>query len=232
VWLFLAFIFPVGIYCLILGILNRRDQPILVSGPWDFAGILFAASGVLLIVGPFYILRPLYDQWRYYWLMDHPSQGESLNGPYYYLWLTLWFVYYIGVVIVSAWMLNRRREITAVYNVDQSLLEVGLSRVFERLGLYWRKNGNHFILNSQSSDGSALEVEGFPPLRHATLRWHGVDEPTRQAIVSELEKVLAGMPVDDSSVAGWFLSLGVSVMFVTLASVTFVIYLNWRRIRG
>jgi hypothetical protein len=231
-WLFLAFICPVGIYCLILGMLNRRDRPVLVSGPWDFAGVLLAASGVLLVVCPFYILRPLYDGWRYYWMMGHPGVGDSQSSITYYLWISLWFLYYFGVVIVAAWMLSRRRGITAVYNVDQALMEVGLSRVLERLGLDWRRNGHHFILTSQSGNGSALEVEGFPPLRHATLRWHGVDEPSRQAIELELDKVLAGMPNDDASIAGWFMSLGVSIMFVTLAGVAFLIFVNWRRIRG
>jgi hypothetical protein len=229
--LFLAFILPVGIYCLILGMLNRRDRPVLVSGPWDFAGVLFAASGFLLFVGPA-VLTSLHERWRYYWLMGHPGQGEGLSGAAYFLWLALWFLYYVGVILGAGWMLSRRREITAVYNVDQALLEVGLSRVLERLGLDWRRNGNHFILTSQSGNGSALEVEGFPPLRHATLRWHGVDEPSRQAIELELEKVLAGMSNDDLSIAGWFMSLGVSIMFVTLAGVTFLIIVNWRRIRG
>jgi hypothetical protein len=231
-WLFLAFIFPVGIYCLILGILNRRDRPALVSGPWDFAGVLLAASGVLLVVCPFYILRPLYEGWRYYWMMGHPGQGDSQSGATYYLWLSLWFLYYVGVVLGAGWVLSRRREITAVYNVDQSLLEVGLSRVLERLGLDWRRTGNYFILTSKSGDESALEVTGFRYLAHATLRWHGVDGPARQAIETELERVLAGMPPGENAVAGWFMSLGVSIMFVTLAGTLFIIYLNWRRIRG
>ena len=33
--LFLAFLFPVAIYFLILGAINRRDRPLMVSGAWD-----------------------------------------------------------------------------------------------------------------------------------------------------------------------------------------------------
>ena len=34
-----------------VGVVDRR-QPLFVPGPWDFAGILFAASGFLLAGGP------------------------------------------------------------------------------------------------------------------------------------------------------------------------------------
>jgi hypothetical protein len=230
--LFLAFIFPIGIYCLILGALNRWDRPVLVSGPWDFAGVLFAASGVLLVVVPFGILRSLHERWSYNWVLGPAGQCEGMASATYYFWLALWFLYYAGVILCAAWMLKRRRGITAVYNVDYAVLEVGLSRVLERLGLGWRRTGNYFLLNPAASNGLALELESFPPLRHATLRWHGVDDAFRQAIEKELETVLAGMPTTENSVGGWFLSLGASVMLVTLAGVAFMVFVNWRRIRG
>jgi hypothetical protein len=229
--LFLVFIFPIGIYCIILGVLNRRDRPILVSGKWDFAGVLLAASGFLVFVGPA-VLTSLHERWRLYWLLGHQGQGEGPSGALYYLWLALWFLYFAGVIVGAAWMLNRRRETTAVYNVDQAVLEVALSRVLERLGIEWRRTGNHFILKPRIGESSALELETSPSLRHATLRWHAVDEPERQAIESELDKVLAGMPATENSLAGWFFSLGASVFFVTLAGFVFMLFMNWRRIRG
>ena len=47
----LAFVI-LAIYLLILGAINRRQHPLMVYGPWDFAGVLFAASGFLLFGGP------------------------------------------------------------------------------------------------------------------------------------------------------------------------------------
>ena len=43
----MAFLFPLAVYCLILGLINRRRHPLMVSAAWDFAGLLFAASGFL-----------------------------------------------------------------------------------------------------------------------------------------------------------------------------------------
>ena len=46
------FLFPIALYCTVLGMINRRAQPLMVSGAWDFVGVLLATSGFLLFVGP------------------------------------------------------------------------------------------------------------------------------------------------------------------------------------
>jgi hypothetical protein len=232
VLLVLAFIFPLGIYCLILGALNRRERPLLVSGRWDFAGVLFATSGFLLFVGPA-VLRSLYERWRFHWLLGVTGDADRDGGVGYSLWLATWYVYYVAVIAGSAWMLKRRGEFTAVYNLDRAVLEVALARVLERLGVSWRRAGNHFFLKPETlvppvGDSPALEIETFAALNHATLRWHGVDEPSRQGIERELDQVLAGMPPSGNSVGGWFISLGASILFVAFAGAAFVILLKMR----
>src|SRR5262249_39732881 len=140
------------------------------------------------------------------------------------------------VVAGAAWMLDRRRQITAIYNVDVAVLEVALARVLERLGLDWRRAGSHYYLQPhkgvvEGGAASLLEVESFPSLCNATLRWHGVDEPSRQAIELELDKVLAGMPAAHNPAAGWFLSIGASILLVVLMGFAFVIAVTLRLIR-
>jgi hypothetical protein len=229
--LFLAFIFPVGIYCLILGALNRRERPVLVSGRWDFAGVLLAASGFLLVVGPA-VLTSRDERWRIFWLWGQAGNADQEVGLGSYVWAAAG-VYFLAVVAGSAWMLKRRGETTAVYNVDRAVLEVALARVLERLGVTWRRAGNHFFLKPErfgpnSGESPSLEVESFAALHHATLRWHGVDEPIRQEIERELDRVLAGMPASSNTVAGWFTSLGGSILFVALAGATFLVLLKLR----
>ena len=53
--IFVAFLFPLAVYCLVLGLINRRRQPLMVSAGWDFAGLLFAASGFLWTPYAFYL---------------------------------------------------------------------------------------------------------------------------------------------------------------------------------
>ena len=49
---YVAFLLPVAAYCLILATVNRRINPVMVSGTWDSIGLLFATAGILLVCGP------------------------------------------------------------------------------------------------------------------------------------------------------------------------------------
>src|SRR6516225_1457399 len=74
----LAFLLPFSIYLSILGSINRRRHPVMVSGVTDFIGILFAASGFLLFGGPG-ILTGLGEEWRMFWLIGKPP-GSGATG--------------------------------------------------------------------------------------------------------------------------------------------------------
>src|SRR5262245_39222458 len=70
-----AFLFPVTIYLVLLGMLNRHRSPVVVPGPWDFAGVLFAASGFLLVGGPS-VLAGVGDRWRIVRIAGQLRQGQ------------------------------------------------------------------------------------------------------------------------------------------------------------
>jgi hypothetical protein len=229
-FLFLLFIFPLGIYCLILGVLNRRDRPLLVSGPWDFAGVLFAASGFLLFVGPA-VLSSLHERWRYYWMYGDNSNGEDINTIAHYSWLTAWYLYYAVIVAGAAYILRQRRCLTAIYNIAAADLEIALARVLERLDMGWTRQGNHYLLKSAAGYPAELEVEISLAFSHATLHWHEVQPAMRQEIERDLAIVLAGMPTPVNYAAGWFLSLASLLIFTTLLGVLFIILINLRVIR-
>src|SRR4051794_311738 len=76
----LAFLLPVGFYCLVLASINRRGRPLLVSGTWDTVGLLFAVSGFFLITIPM-LLSEIFARagafqfgdktmWLEYWIVD------------------------------------------------------------------------------------------------------------------------------------------------------------------
>ena len=57
----LAFLFPIALYCLFLAVVNARENPSMVSGPWDFLGVLFATynalgAGAALVI-PYFVRR-------------------------------------------------------------------------------------------------------------------------------------------------------------------------------
>src|SRR5260370_11444377 len=131
--IFLAFVVPLAVYCLILSVINRRRHPVIVAGSWDFAGVLFAASGFLLLGGPA-ILTGLHEQWRLAWLLGQTRYLQGI-GENWSFWITLWLLYFAVVGSVSVFVLWRRRTLTSIYNIDPAVLAEVLTLVFDRLGL-------------------------------------------------------------------------------------------------
>jgi hypothetical protein len=127
----LAFVVPLACYCLFLALVNRSRHPVVISGPWDFAGILFAASGFLLFGGPA-ALTGIYERWRMSWLLGQTRFLLGV-GEQWHFWVAVWIVYFSIVVAGSAFILLRRRGQTSVYNVDPAAFEDVLGRVLERL---------------------------------------------------------------------------------------------------
>ena len=142
--IFLAFVVPLAVYCLILSVINRRHHPVIVAGSWDFAGVLFAASGFLLLGGPA-ILTGLYEQWRLAWLLGQTRYLQGI-GENWSFWITLWLLYFAVVGTVSALVLGRRRTQTSIYNIEPAVFGEVLTQVLDRLGLQWRHNGPRRLL--------------------------------------------------------------------------------------
>jgi hypothetical protein len=141
--IFLAFVVPLAIYCFILALLNRSRHPIMVSGVWDFVGVLFAASGFVLLGGPA-ILTGLHERWRLSWLLGQTRllQGPDENWP---LWVSLWVFYFVLIVSGSALVLWSRRNSTSIYNIEPVIFEEVLAEVLDRRGAEWTREGPHRI---------------------------------------------------------------------------------------
>ncbi len=224
----LAFFAPLAIYLILLGLVNRRQYPVLVPGPWDFAGLLLAASGFLLCGGPA-LLTSVHERVRWFWLLgprsaspDAADTGLSLGG-------FLALVYFVTVVAGSAYLLRRQRNVTAVYNVEADQAERALDQACARLSLNPVRSGNLLLfapahtrsLVATTADPSArqlfgqralLEVDAFPALRHVSLRWDPAGADLRRALEAELGRILARTPTPDHPVGNWLLLAGISLL--------------------
>ncbi len=142
----LAFFLPVAIYLLVLGGINRRRYPLMVSGVWDFIGILFAASGFLLVGGPaiLSILSSGSERSRLFWLLGKAGSGQSSDGGWQ-AWVFLSVIYFAGVVAGAGWVLWRQRHLTSIYNADPGLVERCLDKIFARLGIQPVRSGSLYL---------------------------------------------------------------------------------------
>jgi hypothetical protein len=160
--IFLAFFIPVAIYLLVLGGINRRRYPLMVSGVFDFIGLLFAASGFLLVGGPaiLSIFARNNDRWRTFWLLGNVGSWQLTSDELWQGWLFLAGVYFVFVITGSAYLLWRQRALTSIYNVEPIVVERCLERVFERLRLNPVRSGNMYLFGLAGEPAVPKTKEG------------------------------------------------------------------------
>jgi hypothetical protein len=149
----LAFFLPVAVYLLVLGGVNRRRYPLMVSGVWDFIGILFAASGFLLFGGPA-ILSSFNDSSRRFWLL---GRTVHLEGGWQ-VWLFFAVLYFVCIIAGSALVLSRQRTLTSIYNAEPSQVVRCLHQIFERLQLNPVRSGNLYLFGLASDSPAPADV--------------------------------------------------------------------------
>ena len=163
----LAFLFPLAVYFLILALINSRRRPTLMSGPWDFALVLFALSGFILVGGPSILAHfdrlwhYLVYQARFRTFLRALSLEEAQPG----LWI--WLSYAVLALGGSAFLLWRRRHVSVVYHVSPGLLLRALDQAFERLKLAPVRVANRIIFGLRPSQALSLQ-EAIQTPRQAT----------------------------------------------------------------
>jgi hypothetical protein len=140
----LVFFFPLAIYLLILGILNRRLHPLLVSGIWDGIGLLFGLSGFLLFAGPT-VLSAMNERWRMFWLLGKGEAPIGGSDGAWQFWIFLSILYFVLVVGAAAFYFWRQRRVTAIYNADVRQIENALSEICEQLDVHPVRSGGLFL---------------------------------------------------------------------------------------
>jgi hypothetical protein len=241
----LAFLLPIGFYSLILGSINRRGKPLMVSGVWDAVGLLFAVSGFFLATMPM-LIAEFYQRTFTFDADDH----------FFSLWLQhwiLWIVYFLFLLSGGALMILLRTRKTMIYNVDPDLFPKALERTLAHVGMSMTMKDGRLTLRpmppSENQESTAftevapqavarpddsrlteLEIESFPSMCHVTLHWDNDAAAIRRQIEAELDKSLESTAPLDNPAAGWFLNIS-GLIFGTLVMVVlaFVILLIMSR---
>jgi hypothetical protein len=196
--IFVVFFVPLAVYLLILGHVNRGPKPLVVSGTWDFIGVLFGASGFLLVGGPA-ILTALNERWRLFWLFgDRSALAESsLPG------VLLAIAYFVAVIVACIVVFSRQRQLTCIYNVEPVVVEKTLLEASAHLRLGPIHSGNLLVFGL-SLDGPHFgavhqgiqTAHSLPPKRSCTILdpLNSGDLPGQNAIL-EMEPFLAAWHV-------------------------------------
>jgi hypothetical protein len=150
--IFVIFLVPLAVYLLVLGHINRGQRHLIVSGVWDFIGVLFASSGFLFAGGPA-VLSALSERWRLFWFFGlQGGVGEMTSAG-----VLLAAGYFVAVLAGSVVVFSRQRRLTSIYNVEPPAVEAALIEACDHLGLDPIHSGNLLVFG--------LTLEGPP--RHA-----------------------------------------------------------------
>ena len=152
-----VFLFPIGVYCGVLGMINRRLRPLLVNGRWDFVGVLLASSGFLLVVGPA-VISGQYQRNLFEFSFGRPSSPRQTVEDIWALWWGIWLLYYLLVFGGGAFLLWLRGRSTVIYNVEVEECERAFLGSLAHLGLRATRVGNRYALSVARASPSAVEA--------------------------------------------------------------------------
>jgi len=232
-----AFLLPLGGYCLFLAWVNRRPRPLMAGGSWDTLGLIFAVSGFLVVTMPI-LLTEFYRRTT--------GAVDSVRAIWFGYWI-LWLFYFLLPIGGSVLMVFWRSHKTLIYNVDVELFSKALDQAFAQVGLEAHENKNRLVLRPVAAQGEAatsfsesarvpvataaarprgeLDVETFPSMCHVTLHWRWCDDALRAEIERELNKTLEAAAPLENPAAGWFLSISGLILGAVAAIVLAIVLL-------
>lgn len=187
---------PLTMYLLWLGTLTRRERPTVVSGPWDFAGVLFALSG-FAIFGAGLVLTFAQANFRF-WIRGN---FEALRGAWTQergSWVLLVGFYLTLVLGWALLVLMARRRSLVVYNIEPVALEGLITEVFEQLNRPLERRGKLYV-----GADPLFELDTFEGGHTATLRWVSDDERLFEEVSRLLRAALASHTSAENPAEAW-----------------------------
>lgn len=174
----LVFFFPLAVYLLILGFINRHRHPLIVSGVWDGIGLIFGVSGFLLFAGPA-VLSMVSERWRSFWLLGKGDISLAAAEGAWPLWAFLAFLYFLVIVTGTAMYLWSQRRLTAIYNTNPDLVEHVLIDICKELGINPVRSGDLFLFEPSVGEREQTAIVSNP-IRHLTIA--GRPSPSRRGL--------------------------------------------------
>jgi hypothetical protein len=223
-------LFPLAFYCLLLASWNNRRRPFFVNGPADFAGVLVATSGFLIVGGPLILYR-LHAAAE--GSVAHPSFTAAwfALGRIGWVWLLAWCGYFVAVVGGAVWLLIRRRSVSVVYNIDPAEAGQLVPTLLNRLDVEWVQRGREFWIErpqEEAFDGVVLDVTIRPKMRHMALDWSSNAGGVRQRFEADLKAALAEIASPHNPFSSWLVTAATAIFTLLLVLLGLLLHWLWR----
>ena len=209
---------PFALYLYWLSGVNRRPHPTVMSGSWDFTGLILGLSGFVLFGGGLllsllqsnvrFLMRGNFEAVRAAWGQDRQT------------WALLAVIYAVAVVGGVLLTLKARRRTLVVYNVEPAVFEGTLAEVFDTLiGRPVERRGNLWV-----GGVPLLELEPFDAGNTVTIRWVSDDEQLFQELERQLRGAVNSVSSGDNITARWMMSGAVGATVVVIFCLILLLY--------
>ncbi len=219
----LCCLMPLTFYLCWLASVNKKSHPTVVSGRWDFAIVLAALSGFLLVGGA--LLLTLVQSDTRFFLRGNFAQLREGWEQSSAAWILVTLGYLLLVVGSSALTLANRTRWLSIYNVDPAGAERAIERALERSGI-----PNALRYGNRWAHGPGiLDLIPFRGMCHATIRLLGESPDTRAEIERHLRAELAATAGADNAASAWIGTLAGAGVLLNLCLVGLTVYVIYFR---
>jgi len=225
---------PLAMYMLLLGWLNQRRRPSVLSGSWDFTCLLLGLSGFIVLLGPM-VLTLLDSAWRNWLFSGRLARTGRADTVLWSLSAGMWLLMLSTVIL---WMYAGRKRTTAVYNIEDTEVEEPIRATCEKLGMSWRRTHGIWLIlpvpqardSADREPGSAsgpsgpipdadpifMETSSFAATKHLTLHWTDNHPRLRRQFEEEFARHMLTRPVPANPAGSWCMTAGFSIIFFML----------------
>jgi hypothetical protein len=214
---------PVTFYLCWLASVNKRARPTVVSGRWDFAIVLAALSGFILVGGA--ILLTLVQSDTRFLMRGNFEQLREAWGQNAAAWLFLVVGYLLLVVGASALTLTNRTRWLSIYNVDVPTAERVIEVALASSGI----SGATRYGNRWANGPGLLDLVPFRGMSHVTIRLVCNTPEMRAEIERHLRAELATSESADNAAAPWIGTIAGAGVLLNLCIVGLTLYFIYFR---
>jgi hypothetical protein len=233
-------LFPMLVYCLLLISLNSRRRASMIPGTWDCAGMLLATSGFLLAGGPL-VLAGLDATWRRLVLKAPVTDWRVFTGQGDVYALATWALVFVVAVGGAAILINRRKHVTVLYNVDTRHISSALEYIFNRIAVVWKRYDQRYDLQLMNDNPLApgqhiTDTKGRSPYATATvtllslpancnvtLVWDPAEGAIRRLVEGEISQILPNVRAAENPSLSWLVTAAASLFAILICLMVFII---------
>ena len=212
---------PLTLYLFWLAAVNRGDRPVVVSGTWDFIGLLAGVAGFVFCAGLILSVTAAHaNVFRRGGFADLRNAWANVQ----LLGAITPLAYLLLVGFSSYLTLRARRHQLAVYNIHAPAAEELIGRILAKLGFDATRTGNLW-----SDEKPLVEIASFSIFSHSTITLHLSDLRQREELERELRSNLPRASVGENPAGPWLTTAAVSCFITTACCVVLTFVAAYRR---